>query len=879
LHNRVGMRVQLLRGISALSLLTATACGDKTEPIPSTPTHLVVLSGNGQSGDLSATLPAPLVVQARDAANRAAPGVQIDWAVAGGGTISAAASTTGSDGNATVSWTLAATPGTQVVTATSATIAGSSVSFIATTGATLAGTVTAAPLGSNGLQSMSLAAMARGRLRGPSSSSLRSGGRRLFTDRIVIGFRDDALGASPVGSAAYRSMTAANKAATAMRQRLPGLTQRLPVADAEYSPALLAARVRVVDTMEIGAVMSVLRSDPAVAWVERDAVISIRDGAPRPMPVVMPSAAGATAGATLASSGIVLPNDPNLWIQYWHYNIIDLPRAWGIATGSAAVNVAVVDMGIRFDHADVKANLTNDGYDFVSQVGYTSTQPICDGTSFDTIDGDGDGPDSDPTDPDDLQFDPFGGCWVRSSLGDHGLWTAGIIGSVGNDQFGGTGVNWFVRIRPIRVLGITGEGTTFDVAQGVLYAAGLPATGKGGALVMAPTRSPIINMSLGGGFSSVMATAINSAVSAGSLVIASAGNDGLDVPTYPAALPNVMAVSAIGQDGQLATYSNAGSFVSVAAPGGDFRLDDNGGGGIIGPAWDFVSAGPTYVAGYGTSASAPHVAGIAALLLSQNPGLTAAALRQRIEQYASRPFGALRNDSFGWGIVNAYNSLVQQNGPTRQTIVRLIDATSGATVKSTTAASSGTFAFTRLQPGAYFVQAGQDENGDGVIGIPGRRFGWAGGFASPVAFPVAADQVQTTAITVGVPVEIEPNDDSATANRLSVGSYVTGQIYSPDVRDMYKVIVPVGGQYSFETSGLIGSCGKGIELDTVLQLFDASGLTQLSRVDNFLSATSHFCSKITMTLTAGTYYAAVTGTGASGLAATGRYRLEVRSGP
>src|SRR5690348_16264015 len=99
---------------------------------------------------------------------------------------------------------------------------------------------------------------------------------------------------------------------------------------------------------------------------------------------------------------------------------------------------------------------------------------MCDGTTFNSTNGDGDGPDSDPTDPDDIEFDDFDGCWNHSTLGDHGLWTSGIIGALGNDGVGGTGVSWSVRIRPIRVLGITGDGSDFDIAQGVLYAAGLP---------------------------------------------------------------------------------------------------------------------------------------------------------------------------------------------------------------------------------------------------------------------------------------------------------------------------------------------------------------------------------------------------------------------
>ena len=133
-------------------------------------------------------------------------------------------------------------------------------------------------------------------------------------------------------------------------------------------------------------------------------------------------------------------------------------------------------------------------------------------------------------------------------------------------------------------------------------------------------------------------------------------------------------------------------------------IDDNGGGGVLGAGWNFSTGKPNHLFGYGTSASAPYVSGVAALLLAQTPTLTAAQLRQRIEQYATRPEGVTRSDVFGWGIVNAYNSLTQQNGPPRQTLVRLVDATTGAT-RAAIPTTAGTFAFTRVPTGAYYVQA------------------------------------------------------------------------------------------------------------------------------------------------------------------------------
>jgi subtilisin family serine protease len=865
----------------ALSVLAALAACHDQSPVSHDPTHLAAVSGAKQSGDPSAALTQPLVVEALDGANRAVAGVPITWTVTGGGSVSAPTSTTGADGKATVTWTLAPTAGVQVATATSAKVGGASASFVADNGATISGTVTGA-LGNPFSATFARGAANAARL-GRSANlagAAQTVTRHPSADRIIVGFKNAPLGLAAAGTGTYRSLSVARSARSQLAARVTALQSTLPVSHAELSPALLAARLRVDDRTRVEAVMASLRADPNVAWVERDAIVSVRDGAPPPMSTSFVDNLGGVGAspASAASSAAIgkLPNDPFFWQQTWSANMLDLPRAWTITTGSASVIVASVDMGVRFDHPEVAANLTSDGYDFVSQAAFDTTQTICGSGSFTTIDGDGDGPDADPTDPDDLEF-TSSGCWVHNRLGDHGLWTAGIIGAAGNDAHGLAGVNWAVKIRPIRVLGITGDGTDFDIAQGILYAAGLPAPGKDSVLVQAPSAAQIINMSLGGPFpSSVMSAAVAAAVNAGVLVVASAGNDGLDFPSFPAAYPGVMAVAAVGMDGALATYSNAGTFLSVAAPGGDFRLDDNGGGGVLGPGWDFEANVPTFLFGYGTSASAPFVSGIAALLLAQTPGLTAAQLRSRIEQYATRPAGTSRSDSFGWGIVNAYNALTQQNGPARKTFARLVNATTGAAVRTVPVDANGGFLFARLDTGAYFVQAGDDESGDNLIGVPGRRFTWAGGFAKPTVFNVNGDS-HAIAIALGIPAESEPNDDNTHANLLSVGSYVVGSITPPDTRDVYAVTIPTAGQYTFETSGLVGSCGLGIELDTFLQVASASG-TSVGTSDNFASATSRFCSRVQATLTPGIYYVTVTGTGAAGLSPVGRYRLEVRSG-
>lgn len=867
---------------AALAAAGLSACHDSPS-IPHTPTTLIIVSGNNQSADVSTALDSSLVVRVLDGGGKTVAGVPLTWSVAGGGSLSATSTTTDGNGQSSVKWTLSPSVGAQVVTVTSTQVGQASVSFVAGNGSTISGTVSAAafnpfsPIFSRTRRPLGVSA---------SVAPTPAATKRLSSNRIVVGFKGASMGLAAVGSASYRTMSVARAASSRIGARIRGLAAQHGMRSPQVSPAILAARVTIDDTSRIDAVIDALRRESDVAYVEREHTITIRDGAPRARVadaslLAQMRAFDPAAGPSRSSVTTVIPNDHFYPYEMWAANMVDLPKAWGVTTGSSNVTVAVLDMGVRFEHTSLAPNLTTDGYDFVNGFAFDSTNVNCDDGKpfpFTTTAADGDGPDSDPTDVDDIEFDPFDGCWFHTSAGDHGLWTSGIIGAVGNQNIGVAGVSWNVRIRPVRVLDITGSGTFFDIAQGVLYASGLPALGKDTTLVQA-TKVPIINMSLGGGFNDpAMSDAVAAAVNAGVLIVASAGNGGLDdqFPSFPAAYPGVMAVAAVGMDGALSTYSNAGTYISVAAPGGDFRLDDNGGGAVVGPGWDFEGNRQIFILGYGTSASAPFVSGIAALLLSQNPTLTAAQLRSRIEQFASRPAGSTRSDSYGWGIVNAYNALTQTTGPTRQTFVRLIDATTGAAARTTKVNSDGSFAFTKLTNGSYFVQAGDDEAGDAVIGVPGRRFGVAGGFGNSTVFNVTGSG-QSAGLALGFPIEAEPNDDIVHVNLLSVGGYVIGDITTPDTRDVYRVTIPAAGTYTFETSGVVGACGFGIELDTFLAVVSASGAST-GTSDNINALPSPFCSRVRAALIQGIYYVTVTGTSGAGLASHGRYRLEVRAG-
>jgi serine protease len=675
----------------------------------------------------------------------------------------------------------------------------------------------------------------------------------------VVTFSAPALAVPPIGSFALHSSASLARAGTAMRSALGGLVASGRATVRQVSPAILAARVQVASGADPTAVATELRANPSVVAVE-------------------PNYIRHAFGGPSSRSAIVQPNDPLLPLQAWHYTMIDLPRAWSLTTGSASVLVAVVDNGIRFDHPGIAANLTNDGRDFVSDFGPV---PICSGGSVGST-GDGDGYDADPTDPLDVFIDADLGCITGiNPSGNHGLHVAGTIGAPGNDGSGVTGVNWSVRIRPVRACGLLGC-PDYDVAQGILYSAGLPADNGQGGTVTAPSRAAIINLSLGGpNPSAVEQNALAAATAAGSLVIAAAGNDGTADPRYPAAFPEALSVSAVGPDGNLASYSSFGPTVDIAAPGGDLA-DGNFSFGIMSTAWNFQTGQPIYddATWNGTSMAAPHVSGVAALLLAANPGLTNTQLRARLENFAVDIGTPGVDDQYGHGLVNAYNALTQSAGPTGTLKVFLYNAATGALVASMAAGGGGSYQFAGLAPATYRVYAGQDELADGLFGRALRRWGAFGGTAAPTTITVSGTATTTANFTIGLPIEQEDNGSLPNADVLPVGGYLIGFFSNPttDV-DVARVDIPATGQYTFETAPLAGACGFALEEDTILELLSSAG-TQLAVSDDIDNAALNLCSRITTTLTPGTYYlraSAFTGPGAPGLL-NRRYSVSARAG-
>jgi hypothetical protein len=427
-------------------------------------------------------------------------------------------------------------------------------------------------------------------------------------------------------------------------------------------------------------------------------------------------------------------------------------------------------------------------------------------------------------------------------------------------------------------MGVAGKTDAYDVAQGILYAAGLPADDGSGGVVQASSAASVINLSLGGsGTTTDLEDAVVSASNAGALIVASAGNSSSSGAHYPSDYPQVISVSAVGPDTLLASYSNYGSNIDIAAPGGDFQdgLDMSHPNtqtfGVLSCMWDFSQSAPVAVWAHGTSMAAPHVSGVAALLLAQQPSLTATQLRARLIDYAVDMGTSGWDEEYGAGVLNARSSLTQSLAPPRDLYARLYNAGTGEIEETVAVENDGSYAFTDLADGDYLVYAGQDANDDQDIGEPGRRWGAFGGSATPTTITVAGAGDHPASFTVGFPFEWEPNNPFENANPLPVGAYLIGMMF--EASDVYRIVILQAGQYTFETSAVSGYCGFALNEDTILELYDAS-FTLLAENDDIDTSGRNWCSRITMTLQPGTYYASLTGWQGLGLP----YRLEVRSG-
>ncbi len=327
-------------------------------------------------------------------------------------------------------------------------------------------------------------------------------------------------------------------------------------------------------------------------------------------------------------------NDPYYRYQ-WHYPAINLPQAWNLNKGDGVI-VAVIDTGVYLAHPDLSGQLIA-GYDFIANRDSAR---------------DGNGIDNNPDDPGDSDI-PGASSW-------HGTHVAGTIAAASNNGIGGAGVAWNAKIMPLRALG-KNDGTSYDIIQAVRYAARL----SNDSNTLPVQKADVINLSLGGSSSSAAEQAVYAAArNAGVIIVAAAGNEATSSPFYPAAYPEVISVSATRYTGTLASYSNYGSTISVAAPGGELSNDDNSDGqkdGVLSTVADDSSGSrqPSYRLFEGTSMASPHVAGVIALMKSAYPALSASDVDQLLQSCAitNKATSCNRDNQLGYGQIDAYRAV------------------------------------------------------------------------------------------------------------------------------------------------------------------------------------------------------------------------------
>ncbi len=233
----------------------------------------------------------------------------------------------------------------------------------------------------------------------------------------------------------------------------------------------------------------------------------------------------------------------------------------------------------------------------------------------------------------------------------HGTRIAAVIAAAANNGYGGAGVAYDAQVMPLKALNNTGSGRHAWISKAIVWA-----TDHG---------ADIINLSIGGPYQSqTLQDAVNYAWEHGVVLVAAAGNENTNLPAYPAAYDPVLAVAGTTRDQQRAGFSNWGDYLAMAAPGTNI----------------LVTWGGNHQTRNGTSFAAPQVSGVAALVLSRNPGLTASQVRDIIQSTANDLGNPGWDPFFGFGQVNAYQAVLQarheSGGPNPTTAV--VDAVNHA---------------------------------------------------------------------------------------------------------------------------------------------------------------------------------------------------------
>lgn len=316
------------------------------------------------------------------------------------------------------------------------------------------------------------------------------------------------------------------------------------------------------------------------------------------------------------------PNDPYYATQQYGPQKVQANLAWDIWKPAAQTVIAIVDTGIDNGHPDLVNKIYRDASGIIGYDAFSNARS-------DALDGNGHGTHC---------------AGIAAGEVNNGIGVSGIAGWNGQP---GSDVN-STKLMPVKVLDGSGSGTSTTVASGITWAA--------------DHGAKVICLSLGGGGSTTMQNAVAYAWSKGCLVVSSAGNSGSSAFSYPAAYANVISVAATDKNDTLASYSNYGSWVTVAAPGGAATSSDY----IWSttPTFDTGQGWPlNYGGASGTSMACPFVSGEAALVWSQNPSLTNVQVRSiilaNVDPYT--PYGG-RTIAAGAGRINVYKAVQAAGG-------------------------------------------------------------------------------------------------------------------------------------------------------------------------------------------------------------------------
>jgi len=336
-------------------------------------------------------------------------------------------------------------------------------------------------------------------------------------------------------------------------------------------------------------------------------------------PVSWAESRGTAKAFVITTTDPYFTTDSNTIDKQWYLQKTKIPQAWEYTEGSSSVIVAVIDTGIHASHVELNDGRVIAGYNAITGKDIPANS-----------DSDDNG---------------------------HGTAVAGVIGAIPNNNKGIAGVNWNIKLMPIKALASDGSGDLVDVSKGIVWAADHGAN--------------IINLSLGGsGFpaSQILSNAITYAYNLGVLIVAAAGNDLADrgsnldsAPVYPICADNgqnmVLGVAATDVNDQKVDFSNFGfNCVDISAPGKR----------ILTTA--FLPSNPSenvLVYGSGTSMATPIVSGIAALLKSTNVNLSNVDLRNVLLKTADNIdafnqtacLGGSCNGFLGKGRVNALTAI------------------------------------------------------------------------------------------------------------------------------------------------------------------------------------------------------------------------------